>query len=123
MLYPVFVGLFQLGRGEHVDLGERQRLAIATHALDAAVVIRGVELEPTLVGIGATALSDHSWGGNPIDGYALVRIYGSYQLTDCVKLHGRVENLFNRNYELSNFSGTIVDGAGTGLFAGITVDW
>lgn len=79
--------------------------------------------EKALVGIGATHLSDHSWGGDPIGGYTVARLHGSYQLTDHVKLHARVENAFNEEYELSSFFGTTLPGAGTGLYAGITVDW
>jgi len=79
--------------------------------------------DKALVGIGATYLSDHSWGGGPLDSYLLVRIHGSYQLTENVKLHARVENVFDEDYELSSFYGTTVKGAGTGLYAGITFDW
>lgn len=79
--------------------------------------------EKILIGTGATALSSHSWGGNPIDGYTLFRLYGSYQLTDSVKLHARAENLFGENYQLANFNGSVVEGTGTGVYAGITVDW
>lgn len=77
----------------------------------------------SLVGIGATHLADHSWGGNPIGSYTIARIFGSYQLTDNVKLHGRVENLFDENYELSSFGASTIHGSGTGLYAGITLDW
>lgn len=77
----------------------------------------------SLVGIGATHLSDHSWGGDPLDSYTVARLYGSYQICDRVKLHARLENAFNESYQLSSFYGTVVEGTGTGLYAGITVDW
>lgn len=81
----------------------------------------------SLVGIGATHLSDHSWGGDPIESYTVARLYGSYQVCDRVKFHARVENVLNENYELyggiSKYSSPPVHGAGTGLYAGITVDW
>jgi vitamin B12 transporter len=81
----------------------------------------------SLVGIGATHLSDHSWGGDPIESYTVARLYGSYQVYDRVKLHARVENVLNENYQLyggiSSYSSPPVQGAGTGLYAGITVDW
>lgn len=85
-----------------------------------------VDWKPTdkaLVGIGATTLSDHSWGGDPLESYAVARLYGSYQLTDRVKLHARLENALNEDYELGSFFGTVVKGAGPGLYAGLTVDW
>ncbi len=85
-----------------------------------------VDWKPTtksLVGIGATHLSAHSWGGDPVGAYTVARLYGSYQLTEKVKLNARLENALDENYDLSSFFGTTVKGAGTGLYAGITVDW
>ena len=89
-----------------------------------------IDWKPTtqsMIGVGVSHLSEHSWGGAPIAAYTLARVYGSYQLTDTIKLHARVENLFNENYELSNpsaaWGGTPVKGAGTGLYAGLTFDW
>lgn len=82
--------------------------------------------EPTtksLIGLGASYLSDHSWGGTPLDSYLVTRLFGSYQLTKNVKLHGRIENILNEDYELFNGYGSFVQGSGTGFFAGITVDW
>ena len=82
---------------------------------------------PSMVGIGLSHLSEHSWGGDPIAGYTLARIYGSYQLTDKIKLHARVENLFDENYQLSNpsraWGGTPIQGAGSGIYSGLTFDW
>jgi vitamin B12 transporter len=79
--------------------------------------------EKSLVGIGAAHLSGHSWGGNPIQGYTVVRLHASRQITGNVRLHARVENLFDEDYQLSNFFGTTINGAGTGLHVGMTVDW
>jgi outer membrane cobalamin receptor len=100
----------------HESLSDQPRNA-ATAALDWKPTSK------SLVGIGATHLSDHSWGGGPIDSYTLVRIHGSYQVTEKVKLHARVENLLDQDYELSSFAGNTVEGAGTGLYAGLTIDW
>lgn len=93
-------------------------------------VTASVDWKPTdksLVGIGATHLSDHSWGGNPLGSYLVTRIYGSYQLTDRVKLHARVENVLDEEYELWSYSSPwysqTIEGSGTGIYAGITVDW
>jgi outer membrane cobalamin receptor len=81
----------------------------------------------SLIGIGATYLSDHTWGGESIGAYTITRIYGSYQLSDKVKLHARLENIFNESYYLFNYTNiywsSVVKGAGPGLYAGITVDW
>jgi outer membrane cobalamin receptor len=100
----------------HDSLSDQPRNAV-TAALDWKPV------DKALVGIGATHLSDHSWGGDPLESYTLFRIHGSYRLTDKVKLHARVENLFDENYELYSGWGSTVDGAGTGFYAGLTIDW
>ena len=82
---------------------------------------------PSLIGVGVSHLSEHSWGGDPIGAYTLARVYGTYQLTDSIKLHARVENLFNQSYELSNpsasWGGKPIKGAGTGIYSGLTVAW
>jgi outer membrane cobalamin receptor len=46
-------------------------------------------------------------------------------LTDKVKLNARVENLLDKSYNLygGSFYGTPIKAAGTGFYAGITVDW
>lgn len=36
---------------------------------------------------------------NPVDSYVVARIAGSYRLNDTLELFGRVENLFDENYE------------------------
>ena len=79
----------------------------------------------SLLGIGATHLSDHTWGGGRIAGYTIARIHGSYQVSDRIKLHARLENAFNKDYYLFNSSlwGSVAKGAGPGLYAGITMDW
>jgi outer membrane cobalamin receptor len=77
----------------------------------------------SLIGIGATHLSDHSWGGDPLASYTVARLYGSYQICEKVKLHARLENAFDENYQLASFGGSTIEGAGTGIYAGITVDW
>ncbi|GAA5129840.1 TonB-dependent receptor [Luteolibacter yonseiensis] len=85
-----------------------------------------IDWKPTdksLVGIGATHLASHSWGGDPIDSYTVARLFASYQVTDKVKLHARLENAFDADYELASFFGSTIEGAGTGAYAGITVDW
>lgn len=100
----------------HESLSDQPRNAI-TAALDWKPA------DKLLVGIGMTHLSDHSWGGDPLASYALFRIHGSYQISDRVKLHARVENLFDQDYELYRGFGNTIRGAGTGFFGGITMDW
>jgi outer membrane cobalamin receptor len=100
----------------HESLSDQPRNA-ATASLDWKAT------EKSLIGIGATHLASHSWGGDPIDAYTVARFYGSYQLTEKVKLNARVENAFDADYELSNFYGDPIKGAGAGVYAGVTIDW
>jgi outer membrane cobalamin receptor len=100
----------------HESLSDQPRNA-ATASLDWKAT------EKSLIGIGATHLARHSWGGDPIDAYTVARFYGSYQLTEKVKLNARVENAFDADYELSNFYGDPIKGAGAGVYAGVTIDW
>ncbi len=85
-----------------------------------------VDWKPTtksLLGIGATHLSDRAWGGDPIGAYTVARLYGSYQLSKKVKFHARIENAFDADYRLSSFYGTAIKASGAGCYAGVTVDW
>lgn len=100
--------------------------SLQKYGLPRNAATASLDWKPTpkaLIGIGASHLSDRSWGGNPLDSYTVARIYGSYQLTDSVKIHARLENAFDSNYQLFNGWGSVVNGAGTGLYAGVTVDW
>ncbi|BCX47355.1 TonB-dependent receptor [Haloferula helveola] len=80
-------------------------------------------VEKLLLGIGASYVDERSWGGRPLDDYLLLRLYGSYQLTERVRLHGRIENLADTGYQLSNFGGSVVEGPGLGAFAGVTLEF
>ena len=124
-------------RGNWLDSALNYRLAwtylhesLSDQPRNAATA--SIDWKPTaksLIGIGATHLSDHSWGkdNDPIAAYTVARLYGYYQLTDKVKLNARVENLLDKSYNLYGGSiknqASIVEGAGTGIYAGIVVDW
>jgi vitamin B12 transporter len=79
--------------------------------------------DKTLLGIGAQHFSSRSFGGNPIASATVSRVHASRQLNEYLRLHARVENVFNERYELSDFFGTIVEGAGTGFYLGLTAVW
>lgn len=74
-------------------------------------------------GITATYLDTRSYGGNALDSYTLVNLYGNYQLTENVAINARVENLFDENYEYYNGFGSVYPGRGTGIFGGVTLSW
>lgn len=78
--------------------------------------------EKLLLGIGASYVDERSYGGGPLDDYLLLRLYGSYAIQENVTLHARVENLGDESYELSRF-GNPIQGAGLGVFAGVTAEF
>lgn len=86
----------------------------------------GVDWQATdklLLGLALHSLSDHSWGGAPIESYAVGRFHASYQVRENIRLHARWENFTNESYELSNFGGDPIAAAGSAVYAGITVNW
>ncbi|HEY8990848.1 MAG TPA: TonB-dependent receptor [Luteolibacter sp.] len=85
-----------------------------------------IDWRPTdklLLGVGGFYLDERSWGGTPLDEAWVARIYGEYQLCKNVRLTGRIENLFDTDWELSNFFGNVEKAPGFGAFAGVKVDW
>ena len=81
-----------------------------------------------LIGVGASyvdgatyAPSDNAFA-TELDDRIVARLYGHYEINDNVKLHARVENLFDQDYELSPF-GDNSSGNGIGAFAGVTVSF
>lgn len=78
--------------------------------------------EKLLFGCGAAYVDERSYGGGPLDSYLLFRIHGSYAISENVRLHARVENLADEDYELSRF-GAPIKGAGLGLFTGLTASF
>jgi len=93
----------------------------------ASLDLQGEPTERVLVGIGGTYVSgvvDNDFGVFPavrksLDEIILLRVYCSYRVSDHVSLHGRVENLLNRDYEeVANFPGR-----GLGVFGGVQVRW
>jgi vitamin B12 transporter len=75
--------------------------------------------EKLLLGCGASFVDERSYGGAPMDSYMLLRIHGSYRVSENLTLHARIENLADEGYELSRF-GAPIKGAGLGAFAGLT---
>lgn len=75
--------------------------------------------EKLLLGCGASYVDERSFGGAPLDPYLLLRIHGSYAVSENITVHARVENLADEDYELSRF-GNPIKGAGLGVFGGLT---
>ncbi|BCU77189.1 TonB-dependent receptor [Luteolibacter sp. LG18] len=77
-----------------------------------------------LLGVGAFYLGDRSWGGQPLKEAFVARVYGEYKLTEHVTLTGRVENLFDEDWQLSRFPfSPVVNAPGLGAYAGVKIDW
>lgn len=63
-----------------------------------------------------------------LESYFLLDVYGNYQVNENLKLHARVENLFDEDYLLGDFSGSFGDlnavkGRGRGFYAGATLNF
>ncbi len=79
--------------------------------------------EKSIIGVGAQHFSSRTWGGNPLTSATITRIHGSHQITENLRVHARIENLFDEQYELADFFGTVIPGAGRGIFVGLTATW
>ncbi len=75
------------------------------------------------LGLGLTHVSEASFGDGPsfvpVASYTTARIYAQWEVNDTFTLSGRIENLFDRDYDLSNLFGTVQPGAGIGAFVGV----
>ena len=91
------------------------------HNANAAVEVKATG--KLTLGSGVSWMGERSWGGSPLAAYALVRFYGAYQFTENVRFTARIENALDRDYQLSSFYGTTVQGAGAGLYGGVSVNW
>jgi vitamin B12 transporter len=91
------------------------------NAIDASLDVKPDE--KSLFGMGVRHLSSRSFGGNPIAAATIARVHASRQLTEHLRLHARVENVFDESYEQADFFGTVVRGAGTGFYLGLTASW
>ncbi|WP_018968708.1 TonB-dependent receptor plug domain-containing protein [Rubritalea marina] len=65
---------------------------------------------------------------DPLASYFLLDLFTNYQINDNWKVHGRVENLLDDHYFLSDFSGSFGDlnavkGRGRGFYAGVTASF
>ncbi len=82
-----------------------------------------------LLGIGVSYADGAAYlpAGNPqTDDRLVTRIYGEYQLTESVRFHARIENLFDENYELFSNAfgqGSEIIGPGRAFSLGATVTW
>ena len=81
-----------------------------------------------LVGAGVSHVSGASYGADQLnfiltDERTVTRLYGEYQVNEHLKLHARVENLFDEEYLISDIFGTQLEGAGRAVSLGATIEW
>lgn len=80
--------------------------------------------EGLALGAGLSYLGDRDFGGDPLEGYLVSRLFGSWQINEKVQLTARVENLFDEDFEQSRFDfDARRPGAGFGAFAGARVEF
>ena len=93
----------------------------------ASLDLQGEPMEGMILGVGGTYVAgvvDNDFSAFPsvrksLDGILLLRAYCNYRLSEHVSLHGRVENLLDRDYEeVANYPGR-----GLGVFGGMQVRW
>lgn len=114
-------------------LEDRLKVVLSYTWLDRALVdmpehsmglrIHGDISDQLAVGLTATYLDDRAFFGQTVDAYALVNLYGNYQLNESVSFNARVENLFDEDYDYARGSGDVYPGRGLGFVGGVTFNW
>ena len=64
----------------------------------AAASIDWRPMEKVLLGVGASYVDERSYGGGSLEDYLLLRLYGSYEITESITVHARVENLADESW-------------------------
>jgi vitamin B12 transporter len=89
------------------------------HVLEARV--RWLATSRLALGAGASYVGQRTLGGDPLDEYLLLRLHGSYEVSENLSLSLRVENLTDEDYSYISFGGSPEKGRGLGAFAGAVV--
>ncbi|MFC4994616.1 TonB-dependent receptor plug domain-containing protein [Rubritalea tangerina] len=82
-----------------------------------------------VLGAGASYVGSATYGQPggtyflPTDSRFVARLYGNYQIHENLKLHGRLENLFDEKYNVSDSIGGPIQGQGFGAFGGLTLSF
>ena len=81
-----------------------------------------------LVGAGVSHVAGASYGSDSLsfiltDDRTVGRLYGEYQVNEYLKLHARVENLFDEDYLISDIFVAQLEGAGRAVSVGATIEW
>ena len=78
-------------------------------------------------GISIIYRDDRTFGGNNLNSYSVTNLHANYRVSENVTINARLENIFDKEYELASFgSGTsrsTFPGKGRGIFGGLTLEW
>lgn len=130
-------GLELSASGHFINEKLRYRLALTAQfdeeVIDVPDYLANLDVSydagPWLIGVGFSYAEGAAYlpAGNPqTDDRFLTRLYGEYQLTESLRFHARVDNLFDVDYELFSDAfgeGTEIIGPGRSIYAGLTYTW
>ncbi|MDB4544206.1 TonB-dependent receptor [bacterium] len=75
-------------------------------------------------GFGLSYVEGASYGfAQAVDDRVVTRIYGSYQVTDALSVYGRVENLFDQDYFVSDGGFLPIEGQARSFVLGAKFEW
>lgn len=125
-------GLEFSSTGALVDEALRYRLAVTKQFKEELIDVPDLRFSFDLhyqadvwsAGAGVTFADAASYGlFGTSDSYTTARVYGEYEVNDSVTLLGRVENLFDRDYHLSDDGFLPISGQGRSFVIGATLKW
>ncbi len=75
-------------------------------------------------GVGVSYVDGASYGlANSVGDRGVIRVYGSYQVTEALSLYGRVENLLDKDYLVSDDGFLPIEGQGRSFMIGARLEW
>ncbi|MGJ8696062.1 MAG: TonB-dependent receptor plug domain-containing protein [Verrucomicrobiaceae bacterium] len=81
------------------------------------------EAERWSAGAGATYTDGATYGFFPTDDRIVTRVYGEIEVSESFTLFGRIENLFDEEYLLSDDGFLPVEGQGRAIYVGASLKW
>lgn len=109
---------------QHDAIVNRARRAGPANAVSSGITFK--VREDVDASLTATWVDQRNYGGVNLDDYVLVNTGVSYKVSENVTLTGRIENLLDERYLVSNFTNFgdfEYPARGRGLFAGVKVEW
>lgn len=100
---------------------DRSQAGQPEHTANAELVFKATD--KLTVGVGAQYLDQRSYGGANLKDAFIGRVFGNYQLTEHVKLTGRIENFTDTEYNHANFGGTTFPARRLGAHFGVAIEW